>query len=103
MRLVYLALGWTAGIVLAANTNTRPVGFWLALCLLAVAAIWFGRHDSRQRLISVSLLALTLGGLRFSFTPVSSNVAQYNNVGGLTIEGMIVAEPDVAMTGFSSR
>ena len=95
MRLVYIALGWTAGIVLAANTNARPVMFWLVLALLALVACWFGRHDSRQRLISVSLLALTLGGLRFSFTPVSSDVAQYNNVGGLTIEGVVAAEPDV--------
>ncbi|MEO8607344.1 MAG: ComEC/Rec2 family competence protein [Chloroflexota bacterium] len=95
MRLVYIALGWAAGVVLAANTNARPTMLWLVLALLALAGCWFGRHDIRQRLISVSLLALTLGGLRFSFTPVSSDLAQYNNVGGLTIEGVISAEPDV--------
>src|SRR5690349_4340968 len=95
MRLVYIALGWAAGIVLAANTNAGPVTFWLVLALLALVGCWFGRHDLRQRLISISLLALTLGGLRFSFTPVSSDVAQYNNIGGLTIEGVIAAEPDI--------
>jgi competence protein ComEC len=40
-------------------------------------------------------MALTLGGLRMSFVPMTSDVAQYNNSGGLTIEGVVVGEPDV--------
>jgi competence protein ComEC len=94
MRLVYLALGWTAGLVLAASTNARPTVLWLALTALALFTLWLGRHDQRQRILGAVLVALTLGGLRFSFTPVTRDVAQYNNVGGLTIEGVVVAEPD---------
>jgi competence protein ComEC len=95
MRLVYIALGWTAGIVLAANTDARPTTIWLALVILAIIAWWFGRHEPRQSQLALAVFALALGGLRFSFTPVSSNVAQYNNVGGLTIEGIVSSEPDV--------
>jgi competence protein ComEC len=95
MRLVYIAAGWATGMILAANTSARPTLFWLVLVALALVALWFGRHDKQQRLLAASLVALTLGGLRFSFTPTSSEVAQYNNVGGLTIEGIVAAEPDI--------
>ena len=95
MQLVYLALGWAAGMVLAANTSARPTLFWLALTGLSAGAFWFGRHDKLQRLLAAGVVAFTLGGLRFSFTPVSSVVAQFNNVGGLTIEGIVTSEPDI--------
>lgn len=95
MRLVYIALGWAAGIVIAANTTARPILSWVVLSILALVGCWFGRFDPRQKMLSVSLLALTLGGLRFSLTPVSSDVSQYNNVGGLTIEGIVNTEPDI--------
>ncbi len=95
MRLVYLALGWIGGILIAANSSTRVPNMWLILTILSAVALWVGRHDSRQRVLTVSVIALTLGGLRFSFVPASSDIAQYNNVGGLTIEGVVVDEPDV--------
>ena len=36
-----------------------------------------------------------LGGLRLALYPASSAVAAYNNSGGLTIEGIIAADPDL--------
>jgi competence protein ComEC len=98
MRLIYLALGWAAGIILAANTLARPVGLWLALVIVAVVLLWWNRRDSSFLPLSLFIVGLTLGGLRFAFVPISSDIAQYNNIGGLTIEGVIVAEPDVRDT-----
>ena len=101
MRLVVVALGWTAGIILAANNNSGLTGFsllWLALTGGALVAMWLAWSDSDRRWLHIALVAFTLGGLRMSFVPVSSDIARYNNSGGLSIEGIVVAEPDVRDT-----
>lgn len=94
MRLVTIALGWTAGILLAANSTNRPTLIWLGLVILGGAALWLAWPDVPWRRGTLALLAFTLGGLRFSFVPVTSDIADYNNLGGLTIEGVVAAEPD---------
>jgi competence protein ComEC len=95
MRLIYIALGWAAGILLAAsNPKGTPAFAWLVLAAVTLLAIWLLRHEPDQRMAAVVVLALTLGGLRFSLVPRTSEVAQYVNLGGLTSEGMVAAEPD---------
>lgn len=98
MRLVYIALGWAAGVILAANnTSGSPTVslIWLGLFGLAILATWLAWHDSTQRWLMIALTAFTLGGLRMSLVAVTSDVAQFNNLGGLTIEGIVSAEPDI--------
>lgn len=98
MYLVYIALGWAAGIILAANNRSGSPALplaWLALALLAAAALWLVRQQYALRWPMIALIALTLGGMRLSLVPVSSDVARYNNSGGLTVEGIVSAEPDV--------
>jgi competence protein ComEC len=98
MRLIYIALGWVAGILLAAsNTSGASVIslYWLGLVGLAIVAAWLSWSEYNWRMATVALVAFTLGGLRFSLVTTSSDIARYNNSGGLTIEGLIVAEPDV--------
>lgn len=93
MRLVYIALGWTVGIVVAANSPTRLPLIWLALIglsLVAAALLW---RD--WRVLALGLLAFTLGGLRLSLVPTTSAIAAHNNMGGLTVEGVVVDAPDV--------
>lgn len=98
MKLIYITLGWTAGVILAANNDsgspTTPF-IWLALTGIAAAAGWLVWPEKSQRWLMIALAAFTLGGLRMSLVPVSSEVAQFNNSGGLTIEGYITDEPDV--------
>lgn len=92
MRLVYVGLGWVAGIILAAQITTP--GIWIGLSvalLIVVGAAW----DSRYRWLNLALLALALGGLRYSFVPDGSLVAYWNNTGGLTIDGIVTDEPDI--------
>lgn len=98
MRLIYVALGWVAGVVLAANNDTGSAlaaALWLGLVGLALLALWLARADAALRWALVALVAFTLGGLRMALVPVTSDVARYNNIGGLTLAGLVTAEPVV--------
>ena len=94
MRLVYIALGWVAGIILAATYDTLIPLFWLIVLGLAFFTGWMG-WPTRWRWQVLALVALALGGYRYQFVPQTSDLAQYNSGGGATIEGVIVAEPDI--------
>lgn len=95
MRLIAIALGWAAGIVLAAGTGLHAAVPWLVLTVVALLVMWLMWSGVRYRNWTLALVAFALGGLRYSFVPQSSDVAQYNNLGGLTIEGVVSTEPDV--------
>lgn len=95
MRLITIALGWAAGIVFAAGTQLYAAVPWLVLAGMASLVGWLLWSGMHYRNGTLALLAFALGGLRSSFVAQSSDVAQYNNLGGMTIEGVIVAEPDV--------
>ncbi len=104
MRLVYIALGWVSGIVLAAsnpNLSSRLALVWLALCGLALLSAWLLRDW--QRWPALALLALTLGGLRMALVPGSSELARYNNQGGVSIEGVVSAVPGLRDSGAQLR
>jgi competence protein ComEC len=95
MRLIAIALGWAAGIVLAAGTNLHTAVPWLVLAIIAMLVAWLLWSGASYRNWTLALLAFALGGLRYSYVPQSSDVAQYNNLGGLTLEGVVSTEPDV--------
>src|SRR5688572_7740920 len=95
MKLVYIALAWAAGIVTAARAETPPLLMWLVLALLALATIWLAHQMARGQLAAVVLAAFALGGLRLALQPSAGEVASYNGVGGLTIDGLIVEAPQV--------
>ncbi|MBL8165432.1 MAG: ComEC/Rec2 family competence protein [Anaerolineae bacterium] len=94
MRLIYFALGWAAGLVLAANTAARPTLAWALLLVVTLVIAWNNRKQASAHAWLIALLGFTLAGLRYSFTPVSSDIARYNNLGGMTVEGVVLAEPD---------
>ena len=98
MRLVIIALGWTAGILLAANNRSalpHTPAVWAGLSALAVAACWLVWPDRGRRWLMLGLLGFTLGGLRMALAPLTSDLAQYHDLGGLTIEGIVAGEPQV--------
>src|SRR5258705_967396 len=95
MRLIAIALGWAAGIVLAAGTGLHTAVPWLILTVIALLVAWLMWSSVSYRNLTLALVAFALGGLRYSFVPQSSDVAQYNNLGGLTVEGVVSTEPDV--------
>ncbi len=95
MRLIAIALGWAAGIVLASGTGLHAAIPWLVLTVMVLVVAWLLWSGQGYRNWTLALVAFALGGLRFSFVPQTSDVAQYNNLGGLTAEGIVIAEPDV--------
>jgi competence protein ComEC len=95
MRLIYLALGWCAGIVLSGSAPLHQPLAWGGLSLAGLMALTLIWRQQRFRWWGLVLVAFALGGLRYSFTPVSSDLAGFNNTGGLTLSGVVIAEPDV--------
>ncbi len=95
MRLIAIALGWAAGIILSAGTGLHTPAPWLVLTVITMLVAWLMWSGMSYRNWTLALLAFVLGGLRYSYVPQSSDVAQYNNVGGLTLEGVVTTEPDV--------
>lgn len=94
MRLVYLAIGWVAGIILAANTNALIPLFWLlglAAMVFATSIGWGGRRGWYL----AAIVAFFAGGYWYQLVPQTSDLAQFNTVGAATVDGQIVSEPDV--------
>jgi len=100
MTLIYLAFAWLAGIVLAKMLDPP----WQVLPVLALAAflgLLLGRDDApgkdRVRLGALCALMLALGAGRFLLAVPhfdETSLATYNDVGWVTLEGVVVGEPD---------
>jgi competence protein ComEC len=96
MTLVYLAIAWLAGIALAKGIYLP----WQVLPVLGLAAflgllLW--RDDHRVRLGAVCALVLALGAGRLLLAIPhfdETSLATYNDIGWVTIEGVVVGEPD---------
>lgn len=95
MRLVYIAIGWVAGLIIASNFNEVDWRLWWGLMTLMLITSWLVRASRGYRILMISLLMFSLGGLRYATISQTSQVATYNNTGGLTIEGIVRTAPDV--------
>jgi competence protein ComEC len=100
MRLVLLALGWSVGLVGAAGfPAAAPVWPWLAAAsVLPVLVLW-----RRLRWPALAVAAVALGGLRFSTAAPSDTLRFYNDLGGLTIEGVVSEAPALADASLQIR
>jgi len=95
MRLVYLIGGWVTGLIVVANGAALPAWGWGLLVLMCTIAAGLTWRFPTYRLYNLVLLALCLGGLRYTFVPQTSEIAALNNSGGLTITGTVTADPDI--------
>ncbi len=93
MRLVYIAVGWTVGLLLGLN-GTFDLSLWLAMAAFLALLVILAWRTPAYRILNIAFLAFALGGLRASFVPQTSAIAAYNNTGGLTIEGVVTTDPD---------
>jgi competence protein ComEC len=93
MRLVYFTLGWVIGIFLAAQFAFITPRMWAFFMLGATLAVIFVQN-TRYRWLFLAILWLTLGALRFSVVPKTSDIAQYNGK-NVSIEGVVADEPDI--------
>lgn len=101
MRLVYLALGWAAGLLLAAAYPTLSPVIWLVTGIGAFIAAIFFRGGWRWPLLA--LAAFAIAGLRFSLIPQDSQLAQLNDSGGLTLAGIVGEEPQLTENHYQFR
>lgn len=97
MRLVYAAAAWALGIATAAFLPDIRVYIFLALGATLLLMV------PRRRAYTALALIFALGGLRYCLYPHTSDLARYNNTGGLTIEGIVVDAPDVRDTRVQIR
>ena len=96
MRLIYLTLAWLVGIGLAAQLeHPREWVGWLLLalsCGLLFVVSWRQRWK-RLRELSLVLLVLPLGALRFGSWPQSDAVAAWAGRGGISLIGVVSSDP----------
>jgi competence protein ComEC len=109
MRLVYVACAWALGLWWAYDSGAAHgplIYVWLLGAGVAAVCAWRWRpssawrpslqqHTARAHLFLLMVLALCLGGARMGLVPRTSPIADYNNSGGLTLEGIVMAAPDV--------
>ncbi len=93
MRLIYVALAWCTGILLAPRNEGNTPLSWLITALLFIGALFLFRRRWRPRLIILLALVAAFGGLRFALTPPTAAIAAYNSVGGLSITGTVANDP----------
>ncbi len=93
MRLVYVAIVWCTGILLAANNRPGSPVLWGAASALALAAVVLVWRQRPRRHLHLLIAVLMLGGWRFTSVPLSSPLAAYNGRGGVTVEGTLISAP----------
>ncbi len=93
MPLILITLGWCAGIAYAAGARGDSLLAWLIAPLPLYIAHLLVRQRRVRTLLMIAL-AFALGGLRFAFAPTTSAIAAFNNYGGATVEGIVIAPPD---------
>ncbi|MFN8377303.1 MAG: ComEC/Rec2 family competence protein [Anaerolineae bacterium] len=100
MRLVYLALGWSAGLVLAAGLHPA-VEVWAGLLFGSI--VLTGLLWKRARWPTLALIAFSLGGMRLSLYPATHSFSDYNDLGGLTLEGVVAVPPALTDSALQIR
>ena len=100
MPLVYLSAAWLTGIALA--KLLQPPGTLVALAtILPLATFFLWRDDRRVRLLAGCGLFLLLGAGRYLLAVPhfdQDDLATYNDQGWITLQGVVIGEPDVRGT-----
>lgn len=94
MRLVYITLGWVMGLFVAAAFDALVPLFWLSL-LAVTGGLSFALWQTRWRWFVIACFAFAFAGYRFILVPQTSDVARYNDQGNVTLEGVVLSDPDV--------
>lgn len=108
MPLVYLSAAWLTGIALAASfQNPNDAAILSLVSLLPLATYFLWRDEWRVQLWSLYslflILFIILGVGRYTLSPLhpvfnEGDLAHYNDQGWVTLQGVVVGEPDVRGT-----
>ena len=105
MPLVYLSIGWLAGIWIASQLTLSNEAIMLAALVPLIGLILWWR-EIRWRMIWLASLFAIFGALRFNFSIPhfdQNSISTYNNTDQVTLEGVIDTEPDVRDTYINLR
>ena len=94
MRLVIASAFWVAGVYLGLQLEA-PASALTMFLLASVALVPLFVMRRWSVLVPVALLLLLLGALRVDLSPPSSqDLALYNDLGEVTVEGIVVGDPE---------
>lgn len=97
MTLIYLTLGWVAGIILASRTEIDLRAALAAAVTAALLNVWFFYADKTIRLVCFMVVFFALGIFRFELAQPDTqhdHVIRLNDRRGqLSVRGVVVAEP----------
>jgi competence protein ComEC len=105
MPLVYISIGWLAGIWLASQLALSNEAIFLAALVPLIGLVLWWR-ETRWRMIWLAALCAVFGALRFNLAIPhfdQNSISTYNNTDHVTLEGVIDAEPDVRDTYINLR
>lgn len=105
MPFIYLGTGWFIGIWAASALNL-PIEILLLGGFIALMGFALWRENRRAKLIWLGVLFAALGSGRYLLSVPhfdQSSLSTYNSAGEVTVEGVIVAEPDVRDTYINLR
>lgn len=101
MRLVYLALAWCGGIVWVVGSSEKMPFAWVSVGVIGLVALLIFARSKRTNpqakvLYGIAWLIFMfgLGALRTALMPTAGTIFTLNNMGGMTIEGIITAPAD---------
>lgn len=97
MLIIYLGIGWLAGIWLASILDWS-VSSWLSMGIVGLVGSFLARNQTGLRLALICLAAVGFGGMRYvTAVPTinSSYVAYYNDTEEVILTGLVIDEPDV--------
>jgi competence protein ComEC len=105
MPFVYLGTGWLIGIW-STSAVSLPIEVLILAGLIALIGFALWRDSRRAKLMWLGVLFAALGGGRYLLSVPhfdQSSLSTYNNVGEVTVEGVIEADPDVRDTYINLR
>lgn len=97
MTLIYVGVAWTAGIAIARAMDIP----WQVLLLFGLSSgliLFLWRDERRVRIGALCALVLAAGAGRYWLALPrfdEGSLATYNETGPVTLEGLVVGEPDV--------
>lgn len=95
MHLIYAAIVWSVALILSYQFPQLQSIYWFIPAVFALVGVFLFRHNKSVRYMAIMFCIFSLGVVRLSIYPQTSEVAQFNNTGGLTVTGVIADDPDI--------
>ncbi len=98
MTLIYLTLGWVAGMVLASRSDIDGRVALVVAVIAALLNVWVFSTDKTYRLLGWVIIFFALGIVRFEAANPErqeNHIARLNDRGQLTVRGVVIEDPEL--------